>query len=88
MPTGLLGLESLVDSDPLIPQREERGGWERRMMDRSRDLGSCETSIKINKHPEEIMQTHSGQTEEKMDTDPLKCRSSCKHSDTTLHSHY
>lgn len=60
MPTGLLGLECLVDSDPLIPQREERGGWERRMMDRSRDLGSCETSIKINKHSEEIMQTHSG----------------------------
>lgn len=48
MPVGLLGLESPVDSDPLIPQREERGGRERRMMDRFRDLGSCETSIKIN----------------------------------------
>lgn len=49
MPVGLLGLESPVDSDPLIPQREERGGQERRMMDGSRDLGSCETSIKINR---------------------------------------
>lgn len=58
MPVGLLGLESPLDSDPLIPQREERGGWERRMMDRSRDLGSCETSIKINKHSEGNMQTH------------------------------
>lgn len=58
MPVGLLGLESPLDSDPLIRQREERGGWERRMMDRSRDLGSCETSIKINKHSEGNMQTH------------------------------
>lgn len=30
------------------------------MMDRSRDLGYCETSIKINKHSEENMQTQRG----------------------------
>lgn len=62
MPVGLLGLNSLVDSDPLIPLREwaERGGWGRRMMDRSRDLGSCETSIKINERSGENMQTWKG----------------------------
>lgn len=46
MPVGPLGLDSLVDSDPLIPRRE--GG--RGMMDRSGDLGSCETSIKVNEY--------------------------------------
>lgn len=62
MPVGLLGLEWPVDSDPLIPLRgggTKRAG-EGRMMDRSRDLGSCQTSIKINTRSEENLQTHRG----------------------------
>lgn len=43
MPVGPLGLDSLVASDSLILHR----GGERGMMDRSGDLGSCETSIKV-----------------------------------------
>lgn len=60
MPVGLLGLEWPMDSDPLIRQRGGKRGGEGRMMDRSRDLGSCETSIKINMPSEENMQTHRG----------------------------
>lgn len=52
MPVGPLGLDSLEASDPLILHR----GGERGMMDRSGDLGSCETSIKVKKYSNENRQ--------------------------------
>lgn len=57
MPVGLLGGVAGGFRPSNTAGWGERRGGEGRMMDRSRDLGSCETSIKISKHSEENMHT-------------------------------